>query len=383
MTYIKTDTFLEIAIQHDYDAKAILAYIQANVNASYSGTITSINNRIANYRRKGLLPLDSGNFVSLGEVLKGSSTLYDNTGAIKQQWVKTDVPKQQQLDAFESAITTLTTRLPAAPVTTPPTITQPMEDLMSIYTLGDAHIGMLAWAPESGEDNDLQISEARHIKAMEMLVAQSQPTAEAFIIDVGDFFHSDNSDNRTAASGHSLDVDGRYAKVLEVGLFLTTKLIDLALTKHSVVRWRSAIGNHNEHSALMMNQFIKAYYRNEPRVIVHDSPSTFMYHKFGKNLIGVTHGNKAKAEKLGEIMAVDAKEHWSDTDYHYWYTGHVHHQSIKEFPSCVVETFRTLASKDAWHSAMGYRSGQDMKCITLHTNYGEISRVTVNIKQLS
>ena len=296
MTYIKTDTFLEIAIQHNYDAKAILEHILTNVNASYSGTITSINNRNSNYRRKGLLPLDSGNFVSLGEVLKGSSTLFDHTGAIKQQWVKTDVPKQQQLDAFEAAISTLTTRLPAAPAVVPPVLQPAMSDLMSIYTLGDAHIGMLAWGPESGEDNDLQISEARHIQAMQMLVAQSQPTAEAFIIDVGDFFHSDNADNRTAASGHALDVDGRYAKVLEVGLFLTTKLIDLALAKHSIVRWRSAIGNHNEHSALMMNQFIKAYYRNEPRVIVHDSPSMFMYHKFGKNLIGITHGHKAKAE---------------------------------------------------------------------------------------
>lgn len=75
MSYIKTDTFLDIANQCDYDAKAILAHIQANINSNYSGSTTTINNRIANYRRKGLLPLDSGNFVSLGEVLKGSSTL--------------------------------------------------------------------------------------------------------------------------------------------------------------------------------------------------------------------------------------------------------------------------------------------------------------------
>lgn len=75
MSYINTDTFLDIARQHDYDADSILATIKSTLNASYSGTTTTINNRIANYRRKGLLPLDSGNFVSLGEVLKGSSTL--------------------------------------------------------------------------------------------------------------------------------------------------------------------------------------------------------------------------------------------------------------------------------------------------------------------
>jgi hypothetical protein len=69
----------------------------------------------------------------------------------------------------------------------------------------------------------------------------------------------------------------------------------------------------------MMNQFIKAYYRNEPRVIVHDTPSMFMYHQFGKNLIGITHGHTVKADRLGEIMAVDCEELWSTTKFRYWY----------------------------------------------------------------
>lgn len=263
-----------------------------------------------------------------------------------------------------------------------PDISDDMSDLMSVYTIGDAHIGMLSWAPETGEDNDLIIAETRHIKAMELLVTQSRPTKEAFIVDVGDFFHSDNVDNRTAASGHALDVDGRYAKVLELGLYLTTKLIRLALEKHEIVHWRSANGNHNEHSAIMMNKFIKAYFRNDPRVIVHDEPSEYMYHQFGKNLIGITHGNRTKPENLGPIMSVDCEAIWSSTRFRYWYTGHVHHQSIKEYPSCVVETFRTLASKDAWHAASGYRSKQDMRCILLHKDYGEISRNTVSLHMI-
>jgi hypothetical protein len=242
---------------------------------------------------------------------------------------------------------------------------------------------MLAWAPETGESYDLQAAEDRHIQAMEMLVAQSNPTEHAFIIDVGDFFHADNADNRTSHSGHALDVDGRYAKVLEVGLHLATKLIDLALAKHQTVHWRSAIGNHNDHSAIMMNKFIKAYYRCDPRVIVHDSPAAIYYHQFGQVLLGITHGHKVKADRLGEIMAVDCESIWSSTKYRYFYTGHVHHQSVKEYPSCVVETFRTLTPKDAWHAASGYRSKQDMKCITLHSAHGEISRNTVSVSQLS
>lgn len=103
-----------------------------------------------------------------------------------------------------------------------------------------------------------------------------------------------------------------------------------------------------------------------------------MYYKFGKNLIGITHGHTIKAEKLGEVMSVDCKDDWSSTDHRYFYTGHVHHQSVKEFSNCIVETFNTLTGKDAWHAGQGYRSKQSMKSITLHKDYGEISRNTVS-----
>lgn len=309
--------------------------------------------------------------------IKARSTLVDAEGNVKMQWVKEDTKTTDMLEQLAMVVENMADKVAVKESTPIPANTS--DEMMVVYTIGDAHIGMMAWGRETGADHDLEIAERDLVKAMSMMVMQTLHTDECFIVDVGDWFHSDNFEGRTAKSGNVLDVDGRYPKVLEIGMRLTTELIDIALTKHKVVRWRSAIGNHNEHSAIMMSAFIKAYYRNEPRVIVHDTPNMFMYHKFGKNLIGITHGHTVKADRLGEIMAVDAKDMWSDTEYRYWYTGHIHHLSIKEYPSCVVETFRTLASKDAWHAASGYRSGQDMKAITLHKEYGEIARNTVSI----
>ena len=315
-------------------------------------------------------------------VLKATSTLFDEQGKVKLQWVKEDKAKEDVLQSFKDALEVLTSD---KRVTSPFSIERPSDadmDTMSVYTIGDAHIGMLATASETGQVNNLQTTQEDLLKAMDLLVEQSHSSETAMLVDVGDWFHSDNANNRTAHSGNALDVDGRYPDVLEIGLQLTTKLIDKALAKHQNVIWRSAIGNHNEHSALMMTAFIKAWYRNEPRVNVKDTPAMFDYTVFGKNLIGVTHGHTAKAEKLGEIMSVDCKTVWGETDYRYWYTGHIHHQTIKEFSNCVVETFCTLSGKDAWHSASGYRSNQSMKCITLHKEYGEISRNTVSLKQV-
>jgi hypothetical protein len=48
----------------------------------------------------------------------------------------------------------------------------------------------------------------------------------------------------------------------------------------------------------------------------------------------------------------------------------------------IVETFRTLASSDAWHHHSGYRSGQDMKCDVIHREYGRTNRHVVGIRQI-
>ena len=312
-----------------------------------------------------------------GDFIKAHSSFLDENGKIIRQWVKVDKQGEDKYKMFRNAVESITktiTPVPSRKLNKPT-----KKDMMTIYSIGDAHIGLLAHHLETGEDHDLRIAEEDLLIAMDMMVAQSLPTETAFIIDVGDFFHADNASNETSGHGNKLDVDGRYAKVLDVGLNLTVKLVEQALTKHKKVIWRSAIGNHNEHSAIMMTAFLKAWFKDEPRVEIADTPNMFYYHTFGKNLIGVTHGHTVKAEKLGEVMSVDCKDQWSDSDHRYWYTGHIHHQTVKEFTNCVVETFNTLAGKDAWHSASGYRSKQSMKAITLHKTHGEVTRNTVTL----
>ena len=58
---------------------------------------------------------------------------------------------------------------------------------------------------------------------------------------------------------------------------------------------------------------------------------SFQYFTFGKNLIGVTHGDTAKMPDLGSIMATDRPREWGDSIHRYWLTGHVHHDQVKEY----------------------------------------------------
>ena len=74
MAYVKSDEFVTIALDLNCDDAAIFKYLTDKFPA-YVTSRYKVRSRIANYRRKGLLPLASGNVVSTGELLKGTSTL--------------------------------------------------------------------------------------------------------------------------------------------------------------------------------------------------------------------------------------------------------------------------------------------------------------------
>ena len=338
-----------------------------------SRTIRSIKKRAA---LQGIAPeADLNHAAPVGFNVKGTSTLYGDDGQVKIQWVKT---QQDGLDPEEVANVFNEALGEFKPVkVNPPGLTD--SDLLATYVMGDPHIGMLAHHNESGEDFDLKIATKDLQKATNALVERSPQTDTAIILNLGDFFHSDNDQNRTAKGGNALDVDGRWHKVLKVGIDLMCEIVTSSLRKHKHVIVKSIIGNHDSHSSLFIGLALERMYHDEPRVTVDIEPSKFWYFKFGKVLIGSTHGDMAKPEKLPMIMAADKPKEWGAAKYRYWYTGHIHSRNVIESAGCTWESFRTLAAKDAWHSGMGYRSNREMNCILLHKEFGEVGRNTASI----
>lgn len=312
-----------------------------------------------------------------GLAVKGTSTYYDEDGNVRGQWVKTDKEKEDQLQVIKQALEDFVSNtIPKAELT--PVPMESDEKLLCDYTIGDAHVGMYAWAREAGDDFDTDTAVNMLRKAIQYLVSSAPNAHTAFILDVGDFFHSDNQSNETSRSKNKLDVDTRWARVLELGIMCVIDMIDLALQKHQKVIFRAVIGNHNEHTAVVLNTAVKLRYSEEPRVEVLDNPALHNYYQFGKNLLADTHGHTTKANDLPLLMATDVPQMWADTTTRIWRTGHIHHDSRKDYNGCTVETYRTLAAKDAWHAGEGYRSNRDMKCTIYHETNGMIGRNIVN-----
>ena len=338
-----------------------------------------------NAARRGYTPDYPGHHhtVPTGYHIKGVSELVDKHGNTKQKWIKSDRNKEDLAEQLSELLDSICTRVEgkAKPVP-PPDVSDRAKNMSIVVPMGDPHIGMYSWSEEAEADFDCKIAEELLTSAVRYLVDVSPEAEEFVLINLGDFFHSDNSGG-TTTSGTPVDTDGRWAKVQEIGFMIIVNCIDAALEKYPSVIVHNSIGNHDEHTSQALNATLTAWYRNEPRVKVAHNPSRFWYYKFGKTMIGVHHGHSTQTQAMPLGMASHEPKMWGETLYRYCYMGHKHHKYVKEYPGATVEQFRTLAPKDAWHwGNAAYMALRDMQSIHIHREYGEVGRRTCPVGYL-
>lgn len=306
-------------------------------------------------------------------VVKGVSTLYDENGNRKLQWVKSKLDNDLALQAVQEWIESLTDEVKGrSPLVAPPE--RVAAELLAAYPYGDPHFGLYAWEAEAGADFDLVIAERVMCGAIDRLLKSAPETETGLILILGDTFHANDQSNVTPGHKHQLDVDSRYPKVIMAGIKSVRYIILKALEKHKKVIVRIEPGNHDPQAKWALTFALKAYFDNNPRVEIDTSPSKFWYYSFGRVLIGSTHGDTIKHNDLPGVMAADKPMEWGHAKHRYWYTGHVHTQAVREYAGVICESFRSLVARDAWNTSHGYRSGRDLFCIIHHQEHGEIER---------
>lgn len=338
---------------------------------------TTLQARLRDARRKGI----TAHEIPDGFKLAGTSTLYDcETGEAKLEWVKITADQIRQNEMFQSVMEGMADELPRVkPVSGPK---KAAADLCACYPIGDHHTGMLAWHEEAGDDYDLAISEELLMRAVDRLVETALSCESCLIALLGDFLHYDSFTPVTPANRNQLDADSRYPKMVRVAIRMVRYVIERALKRHSQVTVIVEIGNHDPATAIFVAECLANIYEREPRIVIDTSPRHFHYFRFGKNLVGTHHGHGVKMDMLPLIMATDRPQDWGATEYRYVWTGHIHHDSVKDVQGVRVESFRVLPPTDAWAANAGYRSMRDMKSIILHKEYGEVERHIVNPRML-
>lgn len=317
--------------------------------------------------------------IAPGYIGKGHSTAYNmKTGEPIIQWVKTradeEAREQFRLDAMRAFFEEL------PPVEAPAAPTDYETDIVHWYQIGDAHIGMLAHEAEVGQNFDLKIAERELCAAIAALVDEAEPCERCVINDMGDFTHYENFSATTEASGHALDFDSRFPRMIRTYSRTMRRIIDSALSKYKYVDVIINQGNHSRTNDVWMAELLRVAYRNSGRVNVLNNDSVFIPYRMGNTFVMTHHSDKCKPSKLANVMATDFHQDWGESLFRYIDIGHIHHQmTVKEHPGVVIESWNQLAAPDKYAHDGGWRSRQSITRVNRSKTYGEKGRRVMSV----
>lgn len=310
-----------------------------------------------------------------GFTVKGVSTYYDADGKARGQWVKSRADENRRMELIKEAVAAMAEELPRlAPLPAPASV---IEDLCNLYTMTDCHMGMLAWHKEGGDDWDIAIAERVLAGCFEQMVMSSPAAKVGIVNQLGDFLHTDGLSPITPTSGHILDTDGRFSKIVNATIRVLRRIVDFALTRHETVMVVMAEGNHDIASSIWLRAMFNQLYENEPRVNVINSELPFYAYQHGQTMLTFHHGHMVKVDKLAGMIPAQFSEMWGATTKRYCHTGHYHHELVKEYPGIKIVQHPTLSARDAYAARGGWISERQATAFTYHLRHGQVGSVTI------
>lgn len=365
-TYWRLGTFRAVAMKLGVDESAVRS---------------SIKNLKAKAAKMGYSPThDMTHTVPDGFAVKGVSTYYDRDGKPTGQWVKTNIDLERQEQLMREAIAAMAKEIkPEKPVRAPK---HTLEKLLNCYVITDYHLGAKAWGEETGADWDTAIAEQLLIEWFGAAIAQAPDSKVGVFAQLGDFLHFDGLSAITPTSGHILDADTRFQKVIRVAISVIRRVTSMLLQKHEHVHLLMAEGNHDIASSAWLRELFAALYADEPRITVDTRPDPYYCVEHGATSLFFHHGHKRKVANLETVLVAKYREIFGRTRFSYAHTGHLHHNVVQETNTMQIEQHRTLAAPDSHASRGGWISGRDAKVITYHADRGEVCRIIVSADML-
>jgi hypothetical protein len=329
----------------------------------------------------GLTGNEPSDQVADGFALKGYSE-FTKTEHGTPIWLKTVKAEQ---DYWAAVIEAINAREPK-PINIPPPRIQTFDarDIVPWLNIGDAHIGMLAHGMESLANFDMKIAKPEILQAAFDLIDRA-PDCETMVInELGDGTHYENMRAMTERSGHQLDADGRFYKMIDCYLDIMEAIIEKALNKARQVHIIINQGNHSEtNDYWAATHFRRLYSRlGNDRVKVLDNRNPFIGYRMGKTFVLVHHGHKAKPETLRQVMSTDYAIDWGEATFRYIDGGHIHHFSAKELGGAEWCSFNNLAPVDKHAHDGGWRSKQAMTLVLRSRTYGDLGRYKMPIEMV-
>ena len=130
--------------------------------------------------------------------------------------------------------------------------------------------------------------------------------------------------------GTPQDTDGMWYENFMTAKKLYVDVLEMLISEADV-HFVYNPSNHDYMSGFMLSDSIQSWFRKCKNITFDCSIAHRKGFKYGKNLIGTTHGDGAKIPDLPLIMANEFAQEWAETKHRYVYTHHVHHKTSKDF----------------------------------------------------
>jgi hypothetical protein len=271
-----------------------------------------------------------------------------------------------------------------------------------LLDIADLHINKLTSVFETGEANkNIESLKQTLFNKIEVLIKRTNSFNITSIIFVGgnDVLHTDSPQNTTTA-GTKQDVSMMWFDAFVEARKLYIEILERLLLI-APVHFVFTPSNHDYMSGFHLAQNIQAWFHKNNNISFDVSPAHRKYIQFGASLIGLTHGDGAKEADLPDLMKIEAKEGYYNSNYCYWYTHHIHHKDKSSYKGkqkvqlekdyrdvkvintgkklhsqknrTHVEYLRSANGTDSWHHRKGYQhSPIGIECFVHSVEGGQI-----------
>jgi hypothetical protein len=287
----------------------------------------------------------------------------------------------------------------------PPALIKGRKESLLVIDLADVHFLKLSVKTQTGYEYNREVAHHRVVEGTKALLAKSalQGINRVLFVMGNDILHVDNT-RSTTTNGTYQDVDGTiYQGFRDASLALEEAISEASM--YADVDLIHCMSNHDKVIGWALTQSVAGRLRNNRRIRAtpyNISEAHRKYYRFESNLMGFTHGDGAKEEKLVGLLLKEAREHISDCPNLYWYLHHEHHKKKKvhgevtymrekdhtsmtamvsgnpniKGESINIEYVRSPSDPDGWHDQFGFVNKQAVECFIHHPWQGQTARFT-------
>lgn len=241
------------------------------------------------------------------------------------------------------------------------------ENLLLEIPIMDLHLNKDSSFYITKERYNSEIAKNRFEKVIDEII-KTYSHIDNFILHIGqDFFNIDNL-QKTTTHGTPQDTDITFEKMFVLGIEIVTNAIK-KLAKIGNVKIIHVEGNHDTISCWMMLNVIKAHFKDNKHISFDIEKIKRKYFRWGKNLIGYSHGD-TEGKRLEGLMQQEAKHEWALSNHREWHLGHLHTKIVEEKNGIIFRRLSAISGTDRWHFNKGYSSNQGVELFLWHKDKG-------------